>query len=77
MSSEDEEPEVRFTAATGELYSLDKKERILLREIIRLSLATASGRKKIRKRFGKVGFEVAESLLAQMGTKVEGPFDTF
>jgi len=70
MNSEDEEPEVRFTAATGELYSLDKKERTLLREVIRLSLATASGRKKIGTRFGKAGFGIAESLLAQMGIKV-------
>ena len=74
MNEENEELEVCFTAETGELYSLDKKERTLLKEVLRLSLATPSGRKRIRKRFGEDGFKIAVSLLGQMGVKVEDPY---
>ena len=44
MTEKDEEPEITFRAETGELYSIDKKERILLREVLRLSLTTPSGK---------------------------------
>ena len=74
MNAENEEPEIGFKAETGELYSLDKKERTLLKEVLRLSLATPSGRKRIRERFGKEGFKIAVSLLGQMGVKVEDPY---
>ena len=75
MIKQNEEPAVSFKAETGELYSLDKKERKLIKEVLRLGLATPSGRTKIRKRFGKEGFKIAASLLEQMGVKVEDPYD--
>jgi hypothetical protein len=70
-----EGPEIPFRAETGELYSLDKKERKLVKEVLRLSLATPSGRKLIRGRFGEKGFRIAEGLLQQMGIKVEDSRD--
>lgn len=74
MNEKQEEPEVSFTAGTGELYSLDKKERRLVKEVLRLSLATPSGRKRIKERFGKKGFRIATTLLEAMGVKVEDPY---
>ena len=76
MNEENEEFEVCFTAETGELYSLDKKERKLVKEVLRLALATPSGRIRIRKRFRKEGFKIAVKLLEQMGVKVEDPTGT-
>ena len=73
MNEEDEELEVTFSAETGELYLLDKKERILVREVLRLSLTTPSGKKVLEERFGKEGFKIAVSLLEQMGVKVDKP----
>ncbi len=71
MSEQFGEPELSFKADTGEIYSLDKKERKLVKEVLRLSLATPAGRKKIRERFGEKGFRIAKSLLEQMGVKAE------
>ena len=73
MNDKNEEPEVTFTSETGEFYMLDKKERILVREVLRLSLTTPSGKKVLEERFGKEGFKIAVSLLEQMGVKVEKP----
>lgn len=73
MNEQDKEIEVSFRAETGELYSLDKKQRILLKAVLRLTLTTPSGRKQIMQRFGKEGFKVAVNLLEQMGVKVETP----
>jgi len=73
MKEQNKEIEVSFRAETGELYSLDKKQRILLKAVLRLTLATPSGRKQIMQRFGKEGFKVAVNLLEQMGVKVETP----
>ena len=75
MKEPNQEPEVSFRADTGEIYSLDKKERKLVKEVLRLSLATPSGRKLIRGRFGEKGFRIAEGLLQQMGIKVEDSRD--
>ena len=71
MTEQHEKPEITFRAQTGELYSLDKKERILLREVLRLSLTTPSGKKVLEERFGKDGFKIAVSLLEQMGVEVK------
>ncbi len=73
MNEQNGGPRVSFRADTGELYSLDKKERILMKEVLRLSLATPSGRKRLLDRFGEEGFRIAISLLEQMGVKVGGP----
>ena len=67
MSEQNEDLEVCFTAETGELYSLDKKERILVREVLKIALTTPSGKKVLEARFGKAGFEIALRLLGQMG----------
>ena len=69
----DEEPGIGFRAETGELYMLDKKERILAKEVLRLALATPSALRKLEERFGKEGFKIAVNLLEQMGVKVEKP----
>ncbi len=71
MNEKNENLEVCFTAETGELYSLDKKERILVREVLRIALTTPSGKKILGARFGKEGFEIALRLLGQMGVIVE------
>ena len=73
MNEKDEKPDIGFRAETGELYSLDKKERILVKEVIRLALATPSALRKLEERFGKEGFKIAANLLEQMGVKVEKP----
>lgn len=64
---------IGFRADTGELYSLDKKERILVKEVLRLALTTSPGRKRLEERFGEEGFKIAESLLKQMGVKAGKP----
>ena len=71
MNEENEELEVCFTAETGELYSLDKKERILVREVLTIALTTPSGKRILEARFGKAGFEIALRLLGQMGVTME------
>jgi hypothetical protein len=73
MNEKNEELEFCFTAETGELYSLDKKERILVREVLRLALTTPSGKKVLEGRFGKKGFEIALRLMEQMGARMEKP----
>jgi len=73
MNEQNGGPQVTFRADTGELYSLDKKERILMKEVLRLSLATPAGRRRLRDRFGEEGFRIAISLLEQMGVKMDDP----
>lgn len=55
---------------TGEIYMLTKKERILTIEILKLTLATASGRGFLMERFGKEGLKTAAGLLEEMGVQV-------
>jgi hypothetical protein len=45
----------------------------LVKEVLRLALATPSGTIRIRRRFGEGGFRIAGSFLEQMGVKVEDP----
>lgn len=73
MNEKNEELDIGFRADTGELYSLDKKERILVKEVIRLALATPAGLRKLEERFGKEGIKIAVDLLEQMGVKVQKP----
>ena len=73
MNEQNGEPRVSFRADTGELFSLNKKERKLVKEVLRLSLATPSGRKRLLDRFGEEGFRIAISLLEQMGVRLEDP----
>jgi len=73
MNERNEDFEVSFTAETGELYSLDKKERLLVREVLRLGLSTPAGKKALEERFSKEGFKIAVNLLEQMGVRVTKP----
>lgn len=55
---------------TGELYMLNKKERVLTIEVLKMTLATEAGRKFLLERFGKQGLKTAVSLLEEMGVQV-------
>lgn len=55
---------------TGELYMLNKKERVLTIEVLKMTLATEAGRKFLLERFGKQGFKTAVSLLEEMGVQI-------
>jgi hypothetical protein len=57
-------------SATGEIYMLTKKERLLTIEILKLTLATAAGREFLVERFGKEGLKTAAGLLEEMGVQV-------
>ena len=62
--------EFGIKSETGELYMLNKKERILTIEILKVTLATAAGREFLIERFGKEGLKVAASLLEEMGVQI-------
>jgi dihydrodipicolinate synthase/N-acetylneuraminate lyase len=55
---------------TGEIYMLTKKERLLTIEILKMTLATAAGRKFLVERFGKEGLKTAAGLLEEMGIQI-------
>lgn len=55
---------------TGELYMLNKKERVLTIEVLKMTLATESGREFLLERFGKEGLKIAVSLLKDMGVEI-------
>jgi hypothetical protein len=54
---------------TGELYLLNKQERALTVEVLKMALATEGGRKFLVERFGKEGLKRAVSLLREMGVE--------
>ncbi len=55
---------------TGELYMLNKKERVLTIEVLKMTLATEAGREFLLERFGKEGLKIAVSLLKDMGVEI-------
>ena len=55
---------------TGELYMLNKKERVLTIEVLKMTLATKAGREFLLERFGKQGLKIAVSLLEEMGVQI-------
>jgi hypothetical protein len=55
---------------TGELYMLNKKERVLTIEVLKMTLATEAGREFLLERFGKEGLKIAVSLLKEMGVQI-------
>ena len=69
MKKEDQS-DVGIRGETGELYMLNKKERILTIEVLKRILATADGREFVVGRFGEDGLKVATTLLAQMGVQI-------
>jgi len=62
--------EFGIRSETGEIYMLTKKERILTIEILKLTLATASGTEFLIERFGKEGLKTAAGLLEEMGVEI-------
>jgi len=66
----DNHSEFGIREETGELYMLNKKERILTIEVLKMTLATASGREFLVERFGKEGLNIAASLLEEMGVQI-------
>ena len=69
MKKEDQS-DVGIRGETGELYMLNKKERRLTIEILKVTLATAAGRQFLVERFGKEGLKVAVTLLEEMGVQI-------
>ena len=55
---------------TGELHMLNKKERVLTIEVLKMTLATEAGREFLLERFGKEGIKTATGLLEGMGIQV-------
>ena len=56
---------------TGELFMLGKKERILLRAILSVTLQSDSARAILSRKLGKEYLSVAEDLLREMGGRVD------
>jgi hypothetical protein len=71
MREQEKELEIGFEAETGVHFMLNKKERILLRAILKKALDTKFGRKIISSRLGEEYIDIGESLLREMGGKVE------
>jgi hypothetical protein len=71
MRDQEDEIEIGFKAETGELFMLSKKERILLRAILGVSLNSKNTREYISRKLGKEYLGTGESLLEEMGGKVE------
>jgi hypothetical protein len=47
-----------------------RQERILMIEILKMTLATEMGREFLRKRFGEGGLKIAAGLLEEMGVQI-------
>jgi hypothetical protein len=65
-----DQSEFGIRSETGEIYMLNKQERILTTEILRMTLATKRGREFLIERFGKEGLKTATGLLEEMGVQV-------
>jgi len=65
--NKENESGIAFKAETGELYMLGKKERILLRAILSVTLKSSEGREIIAQKFGRESLEMAKRLLEEMG----------
>ena len=66
----DNESDFGIRSKTGEIYMLTKKERILTIEILKMTLATETGREFLIERFGKEGLKTAAGVLEEMGIQV-------
>ena len=67
MDSGGNNSNMAFKAATGELYMLGKKERILLRALLSVTLRSRAGREIIVEKCGKESLHLAKTLLREMG----------
>lgn len=65
-----DESEFGIRRETGEIYMLNKKERLLTIEILKRTLATPAGRGFLVERFGKEGLKAAAGLLEEMGVQI-------
>ena len=61
--------EFGIRSETGELYQLNKQERTLTIEVLKMALATEGGREFLVERFGKEGIKIAVHLLEEMGVR--------
>lgn len=64
-----DQSEFGFRSETGELYLLNKQERVLTIEVLKMALATEGGREFLLEQFGQGGVEMAVSLLREMGVE--------
>ena len=71
MTDQEDKTKIAFKAKTGELFTLDKKERTLLRAILSVALEYKATREVIAKKLGKESLTVAEDLLREMGGRVD------
>lgn len=68
------ESEIGFKAETGELYMLAKKERILVRAILGVTLKSEAGRDYIAHKHGKESLRMARALLHQLGGDLDASY---
>ena len=71
LNDQEDEIEIKFKSETGELFTLDKKERILLRAVLSVTLGYQTTRSVIAKKLGKESLALAENLLREMGGRVD------
>ena len=71
MDSGGNNSNMAFKAATGELYMLGKKERILLRALLSVTLRSRAGREIIVEKHGRGSLQTAQDLLHQMGGSLD------
>jgi hypothetical protein len=71
MKDQEDENKIGVKAETGELFTLDKKERILLRAVLSVALDYKTTREVIAKKLGKDSLTIAEDLLREMGGRVD------
>jgi hypothetical protein len=71
VTTQENETKIGFKAESGELFTLNKKERILLRAILSVTLDYEKFRTVIAKKFGKESLVIAETLLREMGGRLD------
>jgi hypothetical protein len=71
VSGQEDEIEIGLKSETGELFTLDKGERKLLRAVLSVALSYERTRSVIAKKLGEESLAVAENLLREMGGKLE------
>jgi len=67
LGEKNNQSEFGIRRETGELYMLNKKERTLTIEILKMTLATETGREFLIERFGQERLKTAAALLEEMG----------
>jgi len=71
MRDQEDEIEIGFEGETGEHFMLGKKERMLIRAVLSVSLNFEDNREFISRKLGKEYLGIGENLLREMGGKVE------